>query len=90
MGCKHYENILTTKDRHFINSEEHNNCVCCLAENEGPMTQEEIGNYMGLTKMRISQIEKQAKEKLRKWPGFLDTPFRHTGKRNLVLCKYCS
>jgi DNA-directed RNA polymerase specialized sigma subunit len=57
---------LREEDRHFINSEEHDNCVLCLVEAKGEMTQEQVGNYLGLTKMRISQIERQALEKFKK------------------------
>ena len=71
MSCNHYEFVLSKKDRHFINSRDHNFCVLCLAEQEGPMTQEQIGKYFGLTKMRISQIEKQAKDKLRRKKNLL-------------------
>ena len=66
MSCEHYDFILTEKDRHFISSQPHNNCVNCLAKDKGPMTQEEVGKYLSLTKMRISQIERKALDKLRK------------------------
>jgi DNA-directed RNA polymerase specialized sigma subunit len=33
---------------------------------KGRMTQDEVGHYLGLTKMRISQIEKQAIAKIKK------------------------
>lgn len=65
MACKHFKIKLEKEDRHFINSEEHNNCVFCLIDEKGPMTQEQVGKYIGLTKMRISQIERQAIKKLR-------------------------
>ena len=66
MSCKHYDFVLLDKDRDFISSKEHNNCVICLVEDKGPMTQEQVGKYLGLTKMRISQIERQAIQKLKK------------------------
>jgi len=66
MSCEHYNHILTEDERHFILSKEHNNCVNCLSEDKGPMTQEQVGKYLSLTKMRISQIERKALEKLRK------------------------
>lgn len=66
MSCRHYLLQLKEEDRHFINSEEHNNCVLCLVHDKGPMTQEEVAFYFGCSKMRISQLEKQAREKLHK------------------------
>ena len=64
--CKHYALLLVEEDRHYINSLEHNNCVLCLSEDRGPMTQSEIAEYLGLSKMRVCQIEHQAKTKLGK------------------------
>lgn len=63
--CKHYL-MLEEGHRHFINAKEHNNCVLCLAEASGPMTQAEIAKYLGISKMRVCQIEHQAIEKLKK------------------------
>ena len=74
--CKHYTVPLEKKDRHFINSEENNNCVLCLAEKEGPMTQAKIAEYLGLSKMRVCQIEHQALAKLdKKMRKILHLPF---------------
>jgi DNA-directed RNA polymerase specialized sigma subunit len=64
MSCKHYTFKLTENDRHYIISEQHNNCVLCLVEDKGPLSQEEIGMYMGVTKMRVWQIQKIAMKKL--------------------------
>lgn len=66
MNCKHFGCVLSKKDRYFIEDEEYNNCVICLVDARGPITQEEIGNYLGLSKMRISQIERRAQEKFNK------------------------
>jgi polyhydroxyalkanoate synthesis regulator phasin len=66
LSCKHYKYKLEEEDRYFVNSEEHNNCCLCLVDDKGPLTQEEIGKYLGYTKMRICQIEKRAVEKLQK------------------------
>jgi transcriptional regulator with XRE-family HTH domain len=38
-------------------------------EEEGPMTQEQVGQYLGVTKEWISQIEKSALKKLRQAMG---------------------
>lgn len=65
MSCKHYDKKLNPEDRHYIMSEIHNNCCICAAE-EGPKTQEEIGLFLGLSKMRVSQIEKRAIKNLKK------------------------
>lgn len=66
MSCKHYNKILESEDRHFIPAEDLNNCLLCLVAHKGPMTQEQVGNYLGITKMRVSQIEKQALKKFKK------------------------
>lgn len=57
---------MTEEDRYHIESEEHNNCVLCLIDDKGSMTQEEISQYFKLTKMRICQIEKEAIKKVNK------------------------
>lgn len=64
--CKHYNNKLIKEDRHFIDASDHNNCVLCLAEMNDGMTQAEIAKYLGLSKMRVCQIEHQALAKLSK------------------------
>ena len=64
--CKHYIEELKEEDRHFINASDYNNCVLCLAEDKNGMTQAEIAQYLGLSKMRICQIEYQALSKLNK------------------------
>ena len=61
--CKHYDRILNENDRHYVICPELNNCVFCLIEQKGPMTQKDIGKYLGLCKMRINQLEKIAKRK---------------------------
>lgn len=58
--------MLSEEHRYFINSPEHSNCTFCLIDDKGKMTQEEIGQYLGLSKMRISQVQKQALLKFRK------------------------
>jgi DNA-directed RNA polymerase sigma subunit (sigma70/sigma32) len=66
MSCKHYSFLLTPEDRHYIISEQHNNCVLCLVNDKGAISQEEIGTYMGVTKMRVWQIQKLALKKFKK------------------------
>ena len=63
MKCCHFNNILTESHRYFIDSPEDDNCVLCLINRKGPMTQEEVGEYMGLSKMRISQLQKSAQKR---------------------------
>lgn len=63
--CKHYRFLLTEKNRHYVNAPEYDNCVLCLAE-KGPLTQAEVANYLGLSKMRVCQIEQAARQKLEK------------------------
>lgn len=62
--CKHYKFTLTEEDRHYVDSLKDNNCVLCLVNRKGPMSQEEIGKYLGLCKMRVSQIQQIAEKKL--------------------------
>lgn len=66
MACKHFGFILKEEDRHFVNEKKYNNCTMCLIADRGPMTQEEVGEILNLSKMRISQIEKKALEKFNK------------------------
>jgi DNA-directed RNA polymerase sigma subunit (sigma70/sigma32) len=66
MSCRHYESILNENNRYYINSKEHNNCVLCLINDKGAMTQETVAFYFGVTKMRICQVESEACRKLNK------------------------
>jgi hypothetical protein len=49
---------------YWIDNEKSHNCVNILAKN-GPYTLQEIGNFYGLTRMRICQIEKDIYEKIK-------------------------
>lgn len=51
--------------RHFLNSEEDLNCSIISAQS-GPKTLQEIGDYYGISRMRVCQIEKAILKKLRK------------------------
>jgi DNA-binding XRE family transcriptional regulator len=66
MRCKHYGRVLQDGDRHFVESEKHDNCVLCLVNEEGSMTQEQVGQYLQISKMRVSQIERQALKKIKR------------------------
>lgn len=50
--------------QHWIPCSKSQNC-CIIAANEGPQTLENIGAIFNLTRMRICQIEKKVKEKLK-------------------------
>lgn len=55
--------------RQWINSDKHYNCTIVVANNVPPgkkMKLEDIGDIMGLSKMRICQIEKNAESKFKK------------------------
>ena len=71
MACRHYDFCLNVEHRHHIPDNQYNNCVLCVAEQKGPLTQEEVGDYLNLTKMRISQIERQALNKIKKRSAIL-------------------
>jgi hypothetical protein len=51
--------------RHFLNSKQSLNCSI-IAADDGPKTLQEIGDYYGVSRMRICQIEKMILNKLRK------------------------
>ena len=50
--------------RHFLNCKDDLNCSIVAAEN-GPKTLQEIGDYYGISRMRICQIEKALLKKLK-------------------------
>jgi hypothetical protein len=66
MSCAHYAFKLEEQDRHYVKSDTDNNCVLCLANRVGPMSYDKIAEYLGYSKMRISQIEKLALAKFKK------------------------
>jgi hypothetical protein len=47
----------------WISSEENHNCTL-IAAKRGPMSLQQIGDILGVTRMRICQIEKKVIEKL--------------------------
>ena len=50
--------------RHFLNSKNDLNCSI-IAANDGPKTLQEIGDYYGISRMRVCQIEKSILKKLK-------------------------
>jgi len=53
--CRHW---------HMFENKDCSNCVI-LAARKGPFTLQEVGDIFGLTRMRICQIEKGAKQTLK-------------------------
>jgi hypothetical protein len=51
--------------RHFLKSEKDLNCSIIAAQ-DGPKTLQEIGDYYGISRMRVCQIEKAILKKLKK------------------------
>ena len=51
--------------RHFLKSKSDLNCAIIAAQ-DGPKTLQEIGDYYGISRMRVCQIEKTILKKLRK------------------------
>jgi len=47
----------------WINADAHQNCTL-IATKKGPMSLQQIGDILGVTRMRICQIEKKVVEKL--------------------------
>lgn len=62
----HESNTVTCNNkacRMWINAEDHHNCTI-IASKKGPMSLQQIGDILGVTRMRICQIEKKVVEKL--------------------------
>lgn len=59
-------NMLCKKEscRYWHDMKEHNNCTI-LAAREGPFTLQDVGGMFNVTRMRICQIEKAAKQFLK-------------------------
>ena len=47
----------------WLNASEHQNCTI-IAAKRGPLSLQQIGDILGVTRMRICQIEKKVIEKL--------------------------
>ena len=56
--CENYE------CRHNLKCEKYNSCALIAAEN-GPLTLQEIGDFYGISRMRVCQIEKTILKKLK-------------------------
>ena len=54
------------EDRAWIDYPEDNNCGFTAIEKHGAMTLEEVAKRLGISLVRVSQIEKQALKKLAK------------------------
>ena len=50
--------------RHWLESDEKLNCSI-IASEDGPKTLQEIGDFYGISRMRVCQIEKALLEKLK-------------------------
>ena len=59
-----------TSCRYWQEMKDSTNCNCVIiAAAKGPMTLQEVGNIFGVTRMRICQIEKAAKQFLKSAPS---------------------
>jgi len=54
------------KERCWIDYPEDDNCVYTAIRKHGPMTLEQVAKRLGISLVRVSQIEKQALKKLSK------------------------
>lgn len=62
----HESNTVTCNNktcRMWIKAEDHQNCTI-IASKKGPMSLQQIGDILGVTRMRICQIEKKVVQKL--------------------------
>lgn len=67
MSCKHFiETVSEEQEKYYVNSSIDNNCINCLIQRVGPMTQSQVASYLGDSIVRISQIEIKALRKIRK------------------------
>lgn len=65
--CEHYDFELQKGERYYIKAPDNNNCLfCVIEENPDGMTQGQIAEYLGISKMRVCQIEHRAISKLDK------------------------
>jgi hypothetical protein len=66
-ACREYNEPCPCETcKHWINYEDDLNCSVIAADKNGPMTLEEIGKRLGLTLVRVKQIEEEALVKLKK------------------------
>lgn len=56
--------------RHNLNSEKYQSCALIAAES-GPLTLQEIGDFYGISRMRVCQIEKSILKKLKQQKNVL-------------------
>ncbi len=54
------------KERNWIDYPEDENCIYVAIEKHGAMTLEQVAKRLGISLVRVSQIEKQAIKKLSK------------------------
>ena len=59
-----------SKERCWIDYPEDNNCIYNSINKNGPMTLDEIAKRLGISLVRVSQIEKEAMKKLYKRINF--------------------
>ena len=65
--CKNKDLVCPIKDcRHWIDYEGDHNCTLIAVENHGRMTLREVAERLGVSFVRIKQIETKAKQKLNK------------------------
>ena len=57
--------------RYNLNSQKNLSCALIAAE-KGPLTLQEIGDYYGISRMRVCQIERAILKKLRDKKGILE------------------
>ena len=65
--CNHYSKPIEKEDRYYIDSEIYNNCVfCAINAHKGKISIHEIAKMLGLSFVRVYQIEQKALLKFKK------------------------
>lgn len=66
MACRHFNFVVERiQERKYVNSIQDNNCIECLINRLGPMTQLQVAEFLELSVARISQVEVEAIRKMK-------------------------
>ena len=81
--CTH-KNKKGFKERYHIPNFEYNNCLLCLINEKGALSQKEVAEVLEISVARVGQIERKAIKKLSKRNlNFLKNAFQDYYNRNI-------